>query len=308
LLNEINRRLAAEADAAAAADLAAGRPQRPPIFLGLLYATFDIATRELRYANADLPALVLRGANRHETLNDSGGPAIGMLPGLLYTEGVATLAAGDTLLLFTDGLTEARNLGRVEFGVERIAESLAQPHLNATEAVARIAADVRHFVGSAGRHDDLTVLALHFAPRSSADPREMKSNRCLTIKSHPRHLAEVRQYVRRMAAEAGVSEETTFKLVLAVDEAVTNIIRHAYGGDEDQEISLRSEHTPDTLEFRLRDFGRQADPDTFKSRELSDVRPGGLGCHFMEQGFDTVAYETNLPRGTELRLVKRLVR
>ena len=59
----------------------------------------------------------------------------------------------------------------------------------------------------------------------------MISNRSLTIKSHPRHQAEVRQFVRSVAAESGAPEETTFKLVLAVDEAITNIIRHAYGGD-----------------------------------------------------------------------------
>jgi anti-sigma regulatory factor (Ser/Thr protein kinase) len=85
--------------------------------------------------------------------------------------------------------------------------------------------------------------------------------------------------------------------VLAVDEAITNIIRHAYGGDENQEIILRAESTPDTIEFRLRDFGRQADPETFKSRKLADVRPGGLGCHLIEQGFDTVTYDINFPRG-----------
>ena len=135
----------------------------------------------------------------------------------------------------------------------------------------------------------------------------MKSNRSLTIKSHPCHLAEVRRFVRSAATESGACEETTFKLVLAVDEAIANIIRHAYGGDETQEIILSAEITSDTIEFRVRDFGRQADPDTFRSRELTDVRPGGLGCHLIEHGFDTVAYDTNLPCGTELRLVKRLV-
>jgi hypothetical protein len=109
VLNEINVRLAAEADAASRR-MRRGRTRRPPIFLGLLYATFDITTRELRYANADLPPPILHGADRRETLNESGGPAIGMLPGLLYTEGVTTLTGGETLLFYTDGLNEARNL------------------------------------------------------------------------------------------------------------------------------------------------------------------------------------------------------
>ena len=136
----------------------------------------------------------------------------------------------------------------------------------------------------------------------------MNARHSVTIKSHPRHLAEVRQFVRGVAAEAGASEDVTFKCVLAVDEAVANIIRHAYDGDETQDIVIHAEHNRDMIEFRLRDFGHQSDTRTFKSRDLADIRPGGLGCHLIAQGFDLVSYNTDLPSGTELRLVKRLGR
>jgi len=66
-------------------------------------------------------------------------------------------------VLFTDGLSEARNIGQVEYGYERISESLAQAHNDAAGAALRLAEDVLHFMGSAERHDDLTFLVLHFA-------------------------------------------------------------------------------------------------------------------------------------------------
>ena len=127
----------------------------------------------------------------------------------------------------------------------------------------------------------------------------------ITIKSDPRHLAEVRAFVRAVAAEVSYDEETTFHLMLAVNEACTNIMRHAYGGDASQDIIISATVSPDAVEFRLRDYGRQADPACMKSRDLNDVRPGGLGCFLIRQTFDEVDYNTNFPTGTELRLLKR---
>jgi anti-sigma regulatory factor (Ser/Thr protein kinase) len=127
----------------------------------------------------------------------------------------------------------------------------------------------------------------------------------ITIKSNPCHLAQVRAFVRSVAAEAGFNEETTFHLMLAVDEACTNIMRHAYGGDATQDIIISARVSPEAVEFRLRDYGRQADPACMKSRDLDDVRPGGLGCFLIRQTFNEVEYNTHFPTGTELRLLKR---
>ncbi|MCX6898757.1 MAG: ATP-binding protein [Verrucomicrobia bacterium] len=127
----------------------------------------------------------------------------------------------------------------------------------------------------------------------------------LTIKSHPRHLADVRALVRRAAAEAGLDEQATFNLMLAVDEACANIIRHAYGGDASQDIIIHATVSHDAIEFRLRDFGKQVDPSCIKSRNLDEVRPGGLGCFLIRHAFDEVEYNTRFSAGTELRLLKR---
>ena len=157
-----NNILAHESTAQLATEMAAGLPPHPPIFVGMICATFDAATGELRYANAGLPDPILQTDGGAEDLTASGGPALGMLPEMTFDEGVRTLRGGETLLLFTDGLSEARNLGKIEFGRERIAEALAQPHVDAEAAVALISHRVLHFIGSAERHDDLTMLALHF--------------------------------------------------------------------------------------------------------------------------------------------------
>jgi len=127
----------------------------------------------------------------------------------------------------------------------------------------------------------------------------------LAIKSHPRHLAEVRALVRRAAAEANFDEQTTFNLMLAVDEACANIIRHAYGGDASQDIIIHATISHDAIEFRLRDFGKQVNPACIKSRNLDEIRPGGLGCFLIRNAFDEVEYNAHFSAGTELRLLKR---
>ena len=115
----------------------------------------------------------------------------------------------------------------------------------------------------------------------------------------------MRTFVRDAVAEAHFEEQETFHLTLAVNEACANIMRHAYSGDTSLDIIISATVSPDAVEFRLRDYGRQVDPACLKSRDLDDVRPGGLGCFLIRQTFYEVEYNTNFPTGTELRLLKR---
>lgn len=161
LLTAKNSVLANEAVAQLATEMSASQSPHPPIFVGMICVTFDAASGELCYANAGLPDPILQDGHT-ESLSSSGGPALGMVPGMTFDEGTQIMHGGETLLLFTDGLSEARNIGNVEYGRDRIAEALAQPHDNARDAVALVSRDVLHFIGSAPRHDDLTMMALHF--------------------------------------------------------------------------------------------------------------------------------------------------
>jgi anti-sigma regulatory factor (Ser/Thr protein kinase) len=94
-------------------------------------------------------------------------------------------------------------------------------------------------------------------------------------------------------------------MVLGVDEACTNIIRHAYHLRDDQLISLSLEGKSDRVCVRLRDYGKQVGAQGMKSRPLDLIKPGGLGLHMIRDAFDQVDYVLR-PRGTELVLTKNL--
>ena len=123
--------------------------------------------------------------------------------------------------------------------------------------------------------------------------------------SHTGNLALMRNLVRRFLKAFPFSERQRTLMVLGVDEACTNIIRHAYHLRDDRLISLSLEGKTDCVCMRLRDYGKQAAPNSLKSRGMDLIKPGGLGLHLIRNAFDRVDYVLR-SRGTELVLTKNL--
>ena len=121
--------------------------------------------------------------------------------------------------------------------------------------------------------------------------------------SHTGNLALMRNFVRGFLDAYPFSEKERTLMVLGVDEACTNIIRHAYDLRDDQLIALCLEDSGDCLRMRLRDYGKQTPPDEMQGRAHDLIRPGGLGLHLMRMAFDKVDYILR-SRGTELVLTK----
>lgn len=96
-------------------------------------------------------------------------------------------------------------------------------------------------------------------------------------------------------------------MVLGVDEACTNIIRHAYQLRDDQLIALSMEGLRRCVRMRLRDYGEQITTNDLRGRSPQTVKPGGLGLYLMRNAFDRVDYILKR-RGTELVLTKNLER
>jgi putative ABC transport system permease protein len=125
------------------------------------YAQIDEQTRELRYVNAGHnPPYLLRLAAGIEELA-TGGTVIGMFPQASYEEAKVELQAGDVLVAFTDGVTEALSPGEEEFGEERLKELLRRvAHLPVEEMSARISGELRDWISSAAQYDDLTFIVM----------------------------------------------------------------------------------------------------------------------------------------------------
>ncbi len=128
-------------------------------FISSFYALLDTKSRRLSYANAGhCPPILMRDGDCVRL--KEGGPVLGIFPDRFYMQDEIELRAGDCLVLFTDGVTEARNAEGKEFGEGRLQDLLAVGHkLHATELRDRIMAAVREF--SAGIvDDDATLMVL----------------------------------------------------------------------------------------------------------------------------------------------------
>jgi anti-sigma regulatory factor (Ser/Thr protein kinase) len=127
----------------------------------------------------------------------------------------------------------------------------------------------------------------------------------LTVPSHPKYLYVVRSALYPLILDAGFPKKEARKVVLAVDEACSNIILHAYAGDHSKTITLTVEDSAECFVVRLRDYGRKVDRAAIAPRDLTDIRPGGLGTHFINLVFETVNYDTEQGQGTLLTLEKK---
>ncbi len=127
----------------------------------------------------------------------------------------------------------------------------------------------------------------------------------LTVPSHPKFLYVVRSALYPIAIDAGFGKKEAGRIILAIDEACSNIIKYAYGGDQSQTIALTIAVDAEELRITLQDSGKQVDISKIAPRKLDEIRPGGLGTHFMHSLFDSVHYDTSGGRGTVLTLVKK---
>ena len=129
----------------------------------------------------------------------------------------------------------------------------------------------------------------------------------LRIASRPERLKLVRSVVGEAARANGCSEKCIRDMVIAVDEACQNVIRHAYRGNPDGEIRLEIRRDGDRIEFDLVDFAAPVDPDTVKPREIEDLRPGGLGTLFISECMDESGFRPPpAGAGNRLWMAKRI--
>jgi len=128
----------------------------------------------------------------------------------------------------------------------------------------------------------------------------------VSVESDPKYLGPLRTVISESTAILGLDEDTTSKIVLAVTEACANIIRHCYGGKPGERIDVTLRFGPDLYEVRIDDYGEFVDPSQMQGRPLEDVKPGGLGLHFIHSVMDDVVYRKNRWGGTTLTMKKKI--
>ena len=144
----------------------------PNRFATFFFGRYDSSTRVLEYVNAGHPPPCIfrtRGGRSEVFRLDVGGPVVGFAPECAYRQGRMTIEAGDLLVAFTDGFSEAMNPAGDEWGEERLTELIgAHRALSAREVIDRIVRAARTFTSGAAQHDDMTLVAVRIAGEHDA--------------------------------------------------------------------------------------------------------------------------------------------
>lgn len=124
----------------------------------------------------------------------------------------------------------------------------------------------------------------------------------MTCQSDPACIAEVRRTVERIAAEGQFDERTVGELGLCVNEAIANVIRHAYAGAKDRPIVVNVQCQDGELVVTIRDWGNGVNPAELPPRPHDPLKPGGLGLICLREMLSEVRF---VPQGDGMMLVMK---
>lgn len=134
--------------------------------------------------------------------------------------------------------------------------------------------------------------------------------RKLTVKSKTENLSIIRDFIKTTTAEAGVASDVVENIILAVDEACTNIIKHAYKSFPDGELIIKTKSTLSRFVVSITDYGQSFEPDTIPEPDLQKYyrqkRVGGLGMYLMKTLMDDVKYVSFPGKYNEVMLSKNI--
>ena len=286
-------------------------------FVTLFVGVLDLPTGRLRYCNAghDAPILIGdqgiqgdqggQGGQEVQDLDVKPNLPIGIFPDFNYESQECTISRGTMLFLFTDGLTEAMNHLHQQFGKERIMETLNQslPLGKATgrrpsvgmglegSLLQALTDKVQEFVDGAEQSDDLTMLAIRYMPVDVEDSIHER----LTLKNDIQEVTKLNEFIKQTAERIGLNAATSYKVRLALEEAVVNVISYAYHKDTLGEVTVEMMFDGKHLRMVVADDGipfdptMTAKPDTTLS--IEDRPIGKMGILLMRELMDTINYE-----------------
>ena len=259
------------------------------MFLTAWMGFLNTTTGHLRFVNAGHNPPVIRRNNEDFTYlkSRSGLPLAGM-EGVRYRPHELQLAPGDTIFLYTDGVTESSNIQEAFYGEGRLLDVLNENACSGAESLcAAVKTDLDVFVGDAEQFDDITLLSVTFHGKPA--PLE------LVLDATVENIETVTDFVTAQLEEAGCPMRVQMQLCVAIDELFGNIARYAYpNGIGQATVQLLLSKNPGMAEITFIDQGipfnplTLAEPDTTLSAEERSI--GGLGIHLVKKTMDDVIY------------------
>ena len=244
------------------------------MFVTLACAVADGATGTLRYAMAGHPTpVLLTAAGEARLVSGDAGTIAGILPGLTFPPATIQLEPGDTLVFYSDGVTESFDPQGRAFGEDRLLDALAGLTAASAHAVVDRLQDAVHaFAAGAEPSDDIAILAVR---RLGVAPL------VLEVRADSRAVVEATDRVRAWCEVAGIDTTAAEDLALALEEAGTNVAVHALARSPEATFRVRLAHEGGEAVLEVRDPGAPFNPlevpPPMTASSYAEQRVGGLG-------------------------------
>jgi sigma-B regulation protein RsbU (phosphoserine phosphatase) len=259
-------------------------------FVTLCYARIDPQNSVVELVDCGHTGMIqLHGrTGRAELLRGDNLP-LGVREDERYEQKAFPIEAGDSLFLFSDGITEARNADGELFGLERLQQCItAHRWLEPEPLVETIRQALIAHCGSDHFADDVTIVAVRV---EEVGPPMLHTE--TTIKSDLRQLHEVREFIRSFCSKLPgrlLGQDSVCSLELAVNEAASNIMKHAYRGRADQPIYIEAEAFQSYVAVRLHHHGHGFTPAPLSPPSFDPPRESGFGLYMLSKCVDEVHY------------------
>ncbi|HET9475599.1 MAG TPA: SpoIIE family protein phosphatase [Steroidobacteraceae bacterium] len=259
-----------------------------------MFATLGIGvlnpgTGRLQYASAGHePPLVRRSDGGVESLEVENGPAVGIDARVEYRLAESYLAPGDTLVVYTDGVTEAEAGGGAQLGIVRLQDLLSHGSADPQSLVQRIATVATQYAAEAPAADDLTVLAVALRPESVVTSNDATGQHWrISPAPTPDGIQQAQRWLRAALIARAVAPERIADAELITEEVLTNIVRSNAARAGSLHISVECTLGLRDMALTFRDDGQPFDPLSRPAPRLeahiAERDIGGLGIHLVQQ-------------------------
>ncbi|MCB1604185.1 MAG: SpoIIE family protein phosphatase [Gammaproteobacteria bacterium] len=235
------------------------------------------------WSNAGLPPAIHKCSETGIHTWKAEAPPLGIDADMEFPEQQTILGKGG-LYFLTDGLTDARLENNQQLGIDGLIDYIST--IQADSAEVRVGKIIT-FVRRQQLLDDATLLLIE-----KRDHLQEKFIDSISFEADPANLKMVRSKVSEIVVNLGFSKVTEQQLVLCIDEAVTNVYRHAYNNDCQGKVDLSFKLQNNTLVFYLRDYASLVYDNSVKPRDLTQTRPGGLGINIIDSVMDSWEFAT----------------
>jgi sigma-B regulation protein RsbU (phosphoserine phosphatase) len=257
------------------------------MFATIFFGILTISSGEAVFSNGghNIPYL-LKANGEVEALPKLPGMALGVMEDVSYVSSNIKFTAGDKLVLYTDGVTEAMNPAGELFKDERLVRILQRfEGSTAKDAVRYILDETRRFVNGATQSDDISILVLKYL-----GPKQL----VYQLTGGLEEITVLHEAIEKFATDNSVPQDVVFKVNLSLDELLTNTLSYGYPEGGEHEISVSLAVKDQTLLIEARDnavpFNPLEKPEPDIYQDIDERQIGGLGIHIVRKMMDEIAY------------------